>query len=71
MYALGRDSVHIPWSSIKKVAIDEKKRIITFSKLRRPLIRLFCLPDNMADAVALVENHLSDAVYTHRKKAST
>jgi hypothetical protein len=65
MLAMDRESIQVNWGSVGKVAIDEEKRVITLSTKNRPLIRLYCLPENIRRTVVLVEKHLPDADFLY------
>jgi hypothetical protein len=66
MLTIGQESVQVPWSSVNKVVIDEAKRVIMLSATKRPLMRLYCLSENIHEAVVLVENYLPEADFQYR-----
>ena len=66
MLIKGQESLQVSWSSVNKVVIDEAKRVIILSATKRPLMRLYCLSENIHDAVVLVENYLPDADFQYR-----
>lgn len=59
--AMSREQTFVDWSDIRKVAMDERKKVISLSSGRRMLVRLFCTPETYEDAVKMVETMLPDA----------
>ncbi len=60
MLSMYREQTFVDWSDIRKVVMDERKKVISLSSERRLLVRLFCTPETYKDAVKMVETMLPD-----------
>ncbi|MBN1632053.1 MAG: hypothetical protein JW990_20040 [Thermoleophilia bacterium] len=61
LIATSQEAGHFDWGELEKVTVHRRQRVITLSNSWRPVLRLYCTPENFDEVVALVQEYAGRA----------